>query len=145
MRGVPLTIVVSLVVLLSWILSSFASSLLAPVSLGLGLGILFTAPIVSVPVASLLTRPLARFFVTHEAAKRAELVGQVCVVRTGKVTQSFGQAQLEGTGADLLLDVRNASESLHRGDRVLIVSYDEKAEAFEVEPMDEILGTRESK
>ena len=77
------------------------------------------------------------------AAKHESLVGKVCTVRTGTVTDRFGEALLEDGGAGLVVRVRvETGETLKRGDQVVIVGYDDERQEFTVAPMDNLLDDR---
>ena len=67
-------------------------------------------------------------------------VSKTCVVRTGSVTTTFGEASLEDGGAGLVLRVRVDRElPVKRGDQMLIVDWDAERESFLVEPLDDDL------
>lgn len=62
-------------------------------------------------------------------------------MKTGNVDRRFGQAELNDGQTGLLLRVRcDDEDALKRGDRALIVDWDEEANAFAVEPMEAVLG-----
>src|SRR5438045_2884706 len=68
--------------------------------------VLLLAPVLALPFTSIAVRPLARIFVPSHATKHENLVGKVCTVRTGTVTDRFGEALLEDGGAGLVVRVR---------------------------------------
>jgi hypothetical protein len=149
LRSAPATLVLSVIVLFSWLFSIFgmqASAAWVPSGL-MGLArfaVLLVAPILALPFTSLAIRPLAKIFAPAHAAKNASLVGKVCTVRTGTVTDRFGEALLEDGGAGLVVRVRvETGEKLKRGDQVVIVSYDGERQEFTVAPMDNLLDERE--
>lgn len=143
LRAVPLTISVSLVLLLSW-----AGSLLAMHYLGAGRGAWFGALIVpgvllaSLPITALLVRPLAPVFALREGKANRDYIGHLCTVSTGRVDEQFGQATLEDGGTVLVIPVRtDRTEKLARGDRALIIDFDSERQAYVVEPVADMLGT----
>lgn len=149
LRSAPATLVLSVIVLFSWLFSIFgmqAATAWVPSGL-MGLArfaVLFVAPIVALPFTSLAIRPLAKIFVPMNAAKNESLVGKVCTVRTGTVTDRFGEALLEDGGAGLVVRVRvETGEKLKRGDQVVIVAYDGDRQEFTVAPMENLLSERE--
>jgi hypothetical protein len=150
LRSVPATVVVSLIITFSWLVTMVAGPALASSGLSagaqaaLGAAALVLAPLLALPPTSLLVRPLARLFVTHTAVRgRRDFVGKVCTVRTGTVDASFGEAVLAERGAEVIVRVRvDGGPSLGRGDRALIVAFDEQRDAFTVAPFDEIVGGR---
>jgi hypothetical protein len=85
-------------------------------------------------------RPLAPLFRTHPAARRSALVGTVVMIDTSRVDQEFGTARAEDGGAGLIVQVRcEPGNRLRRGDRALVVSYDDAREVYEVTPLQDIL------
>lgn len=132
LTGVPVTVVISLLILISWQLSYFVVSLLFPLLPWEGLKTLFGFALliisffVAVPLTAIIIKPLKKLFVSHSAVKKASLIGLECVVKTGSVTNTFGQAELEDGGAGMILDVR-ADETLNikKGDSVILIDYDE--------------------
>lgn len=144
LRRVPATVVISFTVLFAWTLSLTGMDLLggfASVIPGglwlLGAGIGLGALIVALPLTSLAITPLSRFFATHGARGRHELVGHTCVVSTGRVDARFGQAYCRMGHDELLIPVRcNPPNALSKGREALIIDYDEARQAFVVEPVD---------
>jgi hypothetical protein len=148
LRSAPATLVMSVIILFSWLFSIFgmqASAAWLPEGL-IGLArfaVLLVSPVLALPITSIAVRPLARIFVSPVAAKHESLVGKVCTVRTGTVTDRFGEALLEDGGAGLVVRVRvETGETLKRGDQVVIVSYDGERQEFTVAPMDNLLDER---
>ncbi len=145
LRKAPATIVLSSIILFSWVLSILgaeAAGSLLPGAAGTiaRVALLAVAPCLALFPTSLVVRPLGRRFAMPEAAKNDDLVGKVCTIRTGTVTDRFGEATLDDGGAGVVVRVRvDAGEKLERGQQALIVGYDEKNQEFTVAPMDEIL------
>jgi hypothetical protein len=139
---VPLTVSISFIVFFGWLLCYLGMDLLAPllagslpsaaISTGVGVGALF----ISLPPASVVARPLAPLFHIHKASTRRSFIGQECELLTGRVDARFGQAEIKDGGADLTVQVRcDHDNTLSKGGKALIVSYDEDREAFIVEPL----------
>jgi len=149
LRSAPATVVISVLMLFSWLLSVLgmqaATANLPAGSLALaGLGVFFLAPLLSLPLTSIVVRPLARIFVPPVTTAKQDLVGKICTVRTGTVTDRFGEALLEDGGAGLVVRIRvDAGEALKRGDQVVILGYDDDRQEFTVAPMDNLLDERE--
>jgi hypothetical protein len=149
LRRAPLTVVSSLIIIYGWVLSYVLSALLLPLlssvipTILIGLLVLAVAFFAAIPMASITSRPLGRFFVVHKAPKKSSLVGSVCKITTGMVDDGFGQAVFDESGAGMIFQVRCDLEGgLARGDRALIVSYDDKREAYLVEPYEKMLRDR---
>jgi hypothetical protein len=145
LRSAPATVVLSLIITFSWlfcVLGVQAAAAWLPGAIGriASFGLLVVAPLLSLPVTSILVRPLGRFFLPPKAAQHNQLVGKTCVIRTGEVTPSFGEATVEDGGAGLVVRVRVAdrSEPLRRGDPALIIDYDSERAEFTVVPLDEL-------
>ncbi|WP_375773510.1 hypothetical protein NR798_22440 [Archangium gephyra] len=143
--GVPVTVSVSFVVFLSWLMSlAFARP--AKEALGFLPGVLVSGGLAALcfaaglVLAGLAVRPLRPMFATHQAPRRAELMGRVCVIASGTVDGKFGHATFEDGGAGLLLNVVcDKDNQLKRGEKALILSYDAARDAYEVEPVDWLL------
>ncbi len=146
LRSAPATLVLSVLMLFSWLFCVLgmqtALRLLPASSMPLvRLALLVLPPILGLPFTSLAVRPLARVFAPPKSTGHQDLVGQTCTIRTGVVTDRFGEALLEDGGAGLVVHVRvDAGEKLKRGDTAIIVAYDEKTQEFLVAPMDEDAG-----
>ncbi len=145
LRSVPVTVSLSLIFLLGWIVSFQASRWLAPLLPG---GSFITHSLVtllsltsSVLGASLAVRPLAPLFRVRSGTRHAELIGKTVRITTGRVDMRFGEAELDDRGAGLRLQVRcENTDALARGDEALILGWNEGEHAFEVEPMHEVEG-----
>jgi hypothetical protein len=94
--------------------------------------------------AKLLTRPLAKLFEDAPATAHADLVGKVCVVRTGTVTLDSGQAEItDDEGQLLLINVRRSphepkgleDDLFARHSKVVVFDYDEVDRVFLVVPV----------
>jgi hypothetical protein len=148
LRSAPATVVVSLWVTFSWLACVVASEALASWRGGgaarwaVEALLLLAAPAAALPVTSLAVRPLAGVFVPRPAARaRRDFIGKVCTVRTGTVDESFGEAVLGERGAEVVLRVRvDGAPALKRGERALVVAFDEANDAFTVAPFDELVG-----
>lgn len=158
LRSVPLTVTTSLVVVFAWLASALASHALGPsdgtaAATLLRVGVLVGAPVLALLPTSVLARPLAPLFRHAPAVAHKSLVGRVVRVRTGTVTERFGEATLDDGGAGLVLRVRvdpsprlrapdatpipegeaeGADAAPRRGDEVVIVDYDEARQEFVV-------------
>ena len=152
MAGVPVTVIVSLLVLWSWLFTALGSEVLKSlVTQGLvrtllAVLVLVLSAAVAVTLSALTIRPLARFFTGPEARRRSSLICQVCTVSTLRVDTGFGQAQFDDGGAGLLVQVRaQEGNGLGKGSKALIVSRDEAVQAYWVRPYDDaaeaLLGT----
>ncbi len=145
--GVPITIVLTLLAMFSWVISYLLESLLLsylplgwlryPLGLVVAVGVLFVA----VPPAAALCRPLRKLFLKFEAPTSRSFLGQTAVVRSSRVTLSHGEATLEDGGAGLILKVRaDESKGFKRGDHVVLLEYLEAENAYRVLSVEEFEG-----
>jgi hypothetical protein len=143
LRSVPATVVFSLIITFSWLVCTVCMQLVSRDVPGgshalLGWLVLAGSPILALPLTSFSARPLAKVFAQRRATSHSDLIGKTCVVRTGTVTSTFGEASLEDGGAGLVLRVRVDRElPVKRGDQMLIVEWDRERESFLVEPLDD--------
>jgi hypothetical protein len=148
LRSAPVTVVLSLLVLVAWLLCAGAMPVVLRLGGGppgwlAGLGLLLGALLLALPLTSLLVRPLGDLFVVHEARRHKDLLGHECVVETGRADKGFGQARLEDGGAGLILQIRcDTDGGLRRGDRALLLYWDEARQAYVAERMDRAEGAR---
>ena len=150
LRSAPATVVLSLIILWAWIFAILAvqgiEELLPAESTATTLArvaVVVLAPVLALFPTSVLVRPLAKIFTPHQAARSESLVGKICTIRTGTVTDRFGEAFVEDGGAGVVVRVRvDGSEKLGRGDQALLVGYDEARGEFTVAPMAGLLDER---
>lgn len=148
LRSAPATVVLSVLIMFAWLFSVLgmqaAAAWLPADALSLArYGVFFLSPLLALPLTSLAVRPLARIFVPPVVVAKRDLVGKVCTVRTGTVTDRFGEGLLEDGGAGLVVRIRiDAGETVKRGDQVVIVDYDAEKQEFTVAPMEGLLDER---
>lgn len=139
LTGVPVTVVVSILIATAWLICYVTVSLLYPLlpwetlrTLA-GLALLVISFACSIIVTAQLIKPIKGLFISHNAANKASFIGRECVVKTGSVTSTFGQAVLEDGGAGMIFDVR-ADEALNikKGDLVILMEYDEVEGCYQV-------------
>lgn len=141
--GIPLTVSVSLVAFISWLLSVLSAR---PVHAALGpllpswliSGVLgLVCFVVGTVSASVAVKPLRPVFVAKKAPGRDSLMGRVCTISSGSVTDRNGHATFEDGGAGVILNVVCARpNTLKRGEPALILAYDAARDVYEVEPVD---------
>ncbi|MCH7229398.1 YqiJ family protein [Glycomyces sp. L485] len=148
--AVPFTVVLSLWITLGWIVTVLGTTWVhsaeeifiptaatgtATLVAGIGVGMLG---------AKLLSRPLSKIFADAPATAHRDLIGKVCVVRTGTVTVESGQAEMtEEDGTVHLINVRRSAhepegiddEHFSRHSKLVIFDYDEVARVFLVVPV----------
>lgn len=135
---VPSTISGSFLVFFAWVFSMFGSSWLgAEAELPARLGVMLGAALLSVGATSLAVRPLVKAFESAAPQRRHHFIGKVCEITSGKVDAKFGTATVSDGGAGLNLNVVcEKTNQLKKGDRALIVGFDDQADHWEIEPLD---------
>jgi hypothetical protein len=135
LRSAPVTVVLSLLAVFGWLASTvFIQNLGQPGVLG-SIGVFFGSGLFALLVTSVVIRPLAPVFAMRSAQGKGEIVGKIGVVSTGEVTSSFGQATVEDGGAGLIVQIRCETGTLKRGDRVVLVHFDEAQRVYQVEKL----------
>ncbi|AVO52004.1 hypothetical protein DFO61_2760 [Ectopseudomonas oleovorans] len=147
LNDVPVTVVVTLLTLIGWLISYLVEVwLLQYLPLGvlrfpLGLIVTLGALVLAVPVCATICRPLRPLFRKAEATSSKTVLGQVALVRSGKVTLQHGEAVLEDGGAGLILRVRaDEAQGFKRGDRVVLLEYLATEHAYRVISENEFRG-----
>jgi hypothetical protein len=140
--GVPVTVTVSVLTVVSWFVSLAGGLVIAELDAGavvsvvIGLGVLLVALIVGLYAARLAAVPLRKIYAEGPEASRSDFLGRECVIRTGSVTGDFGQAEVTALdGSSAIIQVRQTGEhALANGNRALIFDYDIDGEFFWVAP-----------
>lgn len=139
LNGVPVTIVVTLISLFGWFISAIASYYImswVPMPLLkfiVGAGILLLSLYLATLLTAQVIKPIRPAFLASSRQKNTALVGRVAVVRTGVVTETFGEATLNDGGADLIIRVRTyPDQNLKRGDRVVLLEHDPIENSYKV-------------
>ncbi|WP_347904343.1 hypothetical protein [Pseudomonas purpurea] len=145
--GVPVTVVLTLLVFFGWFFTYFVQLwVLSHFALGLwlyplGLVVLIGALLLAAPISAVICKPLRPLFHKLEATSSRSVLGQTAVVRSGRVTLTFGEALLDDGGAGLILRVRaDEARGFKRGDRVVLLEYLEAQHAYRVITEDELRG-----
>lgn len=134
--GIPLTVVLTLIDIYALALTYLARKYLMPLFDGIlsataiGLIVALFAIIIALPIAAISSKPLRRFFYTHEAISKNELVGTICTVTTQTVTDTFGQAT---TDDGMILTVRAPTPNdIGKGTRVALIEYNNDPDTYSV-------------
>ena len=154
-RGIPVTVALSLWIILSWVACEAGSILVAEAGLPdgfdllIGIGLLVVSPVAAWVVTLIAVLPFGRFFDTGATESRHDFVGKTCIIRTGSVSRDFGQAEITSTdGSSAVIQVRLGdndspdAENLTSGATALIFDYDPVGEHFLVAPFDLPTGRR---
>jgi Protein of unknown function (DUF1449) len=134
--GVPATVSLSLLIAIAWFVS-LAGTVLASGALLIAILALPFALAVATFATRLLVRPLRHLFPEGPEASRSDFVGAVCVIRTGRVSTDFGQAEVTAVdGSSAIIQVRQTgADEFRAGSSALIYDYDTDGEFFWVTPV----------
>lgn len=138
--GVPVTVTLSVLIVIAWFVSVVGGLALSEVDgaprVLLGVGVLLVALFAGLLVARLAAVPLRNLYAAGPEPTRADFVGRQCVIRTGRVTADFGQAEVTAAdGSSAVIQVRQTGEhELAAGHPALIFDYDTDGEFFWVAP-----------
>jgi hypothetical protein len=139
--AVPITISVSMIVLVCWCASLLSTTYIAGDSSWIRIILFPLVIIVAFPVASLLVRPLAPVFKIKEGKFNADYVGSLCTITTNSVDAGFGFANIEDGHSLVQIAVRcDKPGKLARGDKALIIEFDPERRTFVVEPSADMLS-----
>lgn len=142
---VPRVLSLSLLIFFGWSSSLAALWLYPPLAeiaeralwIGAGLSAVFFA--FAFGAAALAVRPINKLLMAGAGPRRNDLVGKLCTVRTQRVDETFGQAEVDH--ASSLVQVRELfGRSFRYGQRALIYDYDEDREVFLIAPFDPVTG-----
>lgn len=143
---IPITIVVSMVVLWSWFLLLIISGFVLDyfkysiiIYIPFALLAIFVGFIASLFLTKFCLWPILPFFAnSNKSLGNRDIVGSLCRVESGYVNEKYGQARYTGGGTDLMLNVRNYSGSdIRKGQTVLITGYDKKTQTYRVDPYEQ--------
>jgi hypothetical protein len=139
LTGVPLTLVISIIALLGFILSYFSTIwIILPLGSDLlryliGSAILVASFALAIPVTAQAIKPMKPLFVKHYAPSKRDYIGHPCVVTSSSVNSEFGVGTVETRGAPLQIDIRTREGEVYaKGDTLRIAQYDPAQDSFEV-------------
>jgi len=139
LNGIPVTVVFSVLTLVAWLLSYFASAyIIAPLPYDwlrylFGMLLIVGCGIIAAPITGMSLRPTKQFFTGEAAASKTAFAGSKGVITTLEVNEKFGQAMVDDGGAGLILDVRcDTPNTLTKGDEVALITYIMGADAYQV-------------
>ncbi len=142
LSGVPIFIVLTLLFFTAWLIAYFfmrfgmfwnTSDI---IQLVVGIGVLLGSFAASIPIAAQVVKPLRKFFAKLNATTTSNsILGKQAIIRTTRVSQSFGEAECVNDGASLILKVR-ADESYHltKGDLVRVIEVEKETGIYHVVP-----------
>lgn len=142
--GVPLTVAITFLDIYGLAASYLAKKYLMPLLDGIltataaGASLALLSLVIAIPIAAICIKPLRRFFITHEGAKKNEMIGTICIVKTQTVSESFGQA-VAANG--MIFSIRTRSDqAIVQGDKVALLEYDALSDIYWVVGEQELLA-----
>lgn len=130
--GVPLAVVVGVSSVFAW-LTSFAAMKFLPATALIKLGVFLGAAALGAFIGGAVCRPFRRFFITTEGPRRHALVGKICTIRSLKVSDAAGTAEV----GDLVAEVRCFRDNeLTVGSKAIVYDYDAQQGTYHVGPID---------
>ncbi|MFD7102753.1 hypothetical protein ACWIG3_14925 [Streptomyces celluloflavus] len=141
--GLPVTVTLSLGILIAWLVSLAGAALTGSTPLRAAtLAVALAAAWAGTRLAVRLAR---RMLPPERVASRDDFVGRLCVIRTGRVAHDFGQAEVRAEdGSTAIVQVRCEETGLTAGSSALIFDYDADGEFFRVAPYDSALDPHRS-
>ena len=137
LAGVPLTIVLSIMAMVGWMSSYFIMARVvepfAPTGLETIMAIAagLVAFILSLRLTNLFIKPLRPLFKQAKGASVTDFIGQTVIVRSSRVSQTFGEARLEDGGAGQLVKIRaQDSLNLKKGDKVVLIEFEPESHSY---------------
>jgi len=140
LNGVPLTIILTIVSMIGWLLcyyvTYFGAKFLPDLSLirfVVGLVTLIAVTYITILITAQVIKPLRNMFHKLDYDETKHILGQVVVVRSSIVDQAHGEAELNDGGAGILLNIRaTGNDSFKKGDEVVVVEYIETTNLYRV-------------
>lgn len=139
LNGVPITIILSLIALIGWTISYNAvhflgiSSWSFPLRWSANIGVFVMALYVATFLTAQIIKPIRGLFNKLSENVDKNILGQIAVVRTSRVDEKFGEAELDDGAAGLILKVRAFGDaSFKKNDRVVLLEYLEADNVYRV-------------
>lgn len=134
--GVPLTIFGGVSSIFAWV-TSIAANRFLPDSIAMSLAILAGSGIIGLLLGGIAVRPVKHFFNTAQGKSRKEIVGKICTVRSLRVTEHNGTAEVEDGGSGFIAEIRCFRDNeLTLGSKAIVYDYDHKNGIYHVGPID---------
>ncbi len=138
--GVPLSVVASVLVFVTWLatalLHQYVIAFLPTDTLRMlsGVAVLAFSAALSIPIAARVIKPMRGLFVKHTARSNSSLVGLECRIVTEKVDPGFGRAEVANSGGGINIRVwASVPNDLRKNSTAIIVAYDETTRQYEVQ------------
>jgi len=139
LTGVPITVVISLLVLNAWFICYFVSYFLPEfpdfislIQTLIEIGIVIFSFLISIVITNVMIRPLKGIFkkLNQEPISKS-LLGSSCRIRSSRADNSFGEAECQHQGASLIIKVRTIGDRVFlTSDRAVAVEHNEENDTF---------------
>ena len=139
---VPRTFSWSLIVLFGWLISltgtAFIPGFQELATRGLGIAVLLAGASLALAIGatSLALKPVQRAMIAGMGTRSRELVGQTCTVRTQRVDEHFGQAEVDNGAMVIQVRSMDPGAPFRFGSKAIIYQYDPDRGIYWVTPMD---------
>lgn len=142
LTGVPFTLVLTLLFSYSWLICYFIVHFFFfwgdnnLFNLLIGTGVILGSFAASILLTAKTVKPLRPLFRSlHNPEVKKIVVGKTCAVRSTRVDESFGEANIVIDGADLIIKVRSKAEhNLKKGDTALVLEHKKDENTYWIEP-----------
>ncbi|RBP51013.1 DUF1449 family protein [Arenicella xantha] len=140
LAGVPLTVVLTIIACIGWLLCYYTTYFIRPllpdvtlIRLALGLVTFVVATYITVLTTAQILKPIRSLFQRLDYDETKYILGQTVVVRSSIVNRDRGEAELNDGGAGLLLNVRaTGDEQFTKGQEVVVIEQLEDQNLFRV-------------
>lgn len=144
LKGVPLPLLLTLILLWAWLTTYSVQVLFAPWLTGIleiivGCVLIPVALLLGLVLSALLVRPFHALLSESEQPTQTRILGCVCSITSPTVDQQNGRAEAHLDGAHLILQVRSSTPLL-RGMRAVFVEYVAEKNLYWVVPEAEFLA-----
>jgi len=140
LTGVPLTISLSFFTLVSWATSfqlvymGFDYIPGGPLTWLASAGVVLVSFVIAIRITVLVIKPMRPLFKNLTRTVEKTILGRIAVVRSSRVSDSFGEAIFNDMGADIMLKIRceDSKNTFKKGDRVVPIKYDKATHTYTV-------------
>ncbi|MFZ5636171.1 MAG: hypothetical protein ACOY82_06240 [Pseudomonadota bacterium] len=139
LHGVPVMVIFTIIAIVGWSFCFFVDQyLLRKFALGMltlpaEIATLVGGLVVSIPVARIVLAPVRRLMRRFAPVSQRPMLGRYGIVRSPEITGATGTVEIDDGGAGLILQARvDGDVRFVRGDRVVLIEYLERDNAYRV-------------
>ncbi len=140
LNGVPLTIVLTIIAILGWIICYYAIHFggafipdFWPIELAAEVAVFIAVTFVTVMLTAQVIKPIRTLFKKLDVDETKHIIGQVVTVRSAVVDKDRGEAFMNDGGAGILLNVRaTGNDEFAKGDEVVVIEENKETRIFRV-------------